>query len=197
MVFLAAVIAPLMTGCDGENSDVVVVQPRAGLPPAQTELPYVSSTRCEDGLEIRLRLENNKTSFLPGDTLHVLATAVNHSNMPLHIHAGSGAPLKIDVWWHTDVGWELIKEYPRASIVRSNDWKLPAGGIRRFRMDIPVGDDYPSYSPLYLVAYLNGRKDTSAAVSIDVYRPGEQKKPVPDHDPKRVDLERALSPGTD
>ena len=199
------ITALFFIGCNGEGHDkgriragktVVIRRPEPNMPPVAKNVPHISSSTATDGLELRLEIVEKKTSFIPGEVFTVKITAINRAGRPIRITGKSGSPQVVYLWWFTDVGWEMIRTYPKASLVLRNDWKLKTGQVREFKMKIEVDKGWPTYSPLTLVARLNGRKSPMPTIPIDVHRPDEEKRIERMKlrlSPSQEDIERALA----
>jgi len=201
---LILIATALLVGCDdgtdtgkiGPRKGVIVRKPAPQIPPLTQNVPYIASATATDGLELRLEIEDKTTSFTPGEVFNVKVTAINRAGRPIRIRGTSGSPQVVYLWWYRDEGWEMIRTYPTASIVVRNDWALNTGQVREFRMKIKVDKGWPTFSPLTLVARLNGRKSPMPAIPIDVHRPEEKKKIDRMNlrlSPSQKDIERALS----
>jgi len=194
-----------LIGCNDDGTDTGKISPRKGviirkpepkMPPLAQNVPYISSSTATDGLELRIEIEEKKTSFTPGEIFNVKITAINRAGRPIRISGKSGSPQVVYLWWFMDVGWEMIRTYPTASLVVRNDWTLKTGQIREFRMKIKVDKGWPTFSPLTLIARLNGRKSPLPSIPIDVHRPEEKKKIDRMKlrlSPSQKDIERGLS----
>ena len=172
--------------------EIKIVKPVSKVPKPRVELPYIAAASCVDGLEVSFELKNEKTSFVVGECINVVVTAVNRSETPITIEALSGEPVKVELTWNSQVGVELVKSYPRTSIVKRSKWKIQPGSSRQYTINFMVTEDYPSYSPLKVIAYLNGREDTAPALKINIAAKKALK--VPSHDPTPKDLEKVLTP---
>ena len=125
---------------------------------------------AKDGLTIALEMPGRR--FTVGQSFNVRLIAHNAGNRTIRIPAGPGAPMKVRIWRHTDMGWDEIKIYPRAAQLTTVPWQLAPGAKRSFPMLLTVEPDWPTHDTLALVAELNGRPDLQARRTIMITTPG-------------------------
>ena len=154
--------------------------PSCRLGPEDIEAGGPANTVRAEGLSLRLSLPRRE--FVTGQAIPVTLRVRNVTDEPITIVASTSSPYYIRVWRYTSVGWELLKQYPRAALMVMSPWTLAADGERVFEFSVPVEPDWPTNEPLRLTAMLNGREALTPALTVYVRSregAGEQAPPAP------------------
>ena len=117
-------------------------------------------------LEVTMTLP--KRTFQVGEPFSVAIAVQNLTTHPIRIQADSRDLVQARLFEKTLLGWERLKEYPRASTTLLTDWTLPAGQSRTFQLNLVVEPDWPAAAPVRLAGVVNGRGDVSPFVVIQV-----------------------------
>jgi len=128
-----------------------------------------SNTVRADGLAVTVEIPSRQ--FAVGDSFDVVVTAVNTTNRPIRIVAGSGAPVYVSILRYTGLYWQEVKRYPRAATMVMNPWTLRRRSSRRFVMPLTVEPDWPTGEILSIMAELNGRPDAAPRLTFEVVQP--------------------------
>jgi len=122
----------------------------------------------DDGTGLVVGIELPKSHFVPGEHLAVKVTAQNTTDEPMSILAQTGAPVYVNIWRNTGLGWDTVKRYPQAATMVMSPWELSAGQTRTFTLRLTVEPDWPTGEPLRMTAQLNGRESITPGIIITV-----------------------------
>lgn len=142
-------------------------------PAAQSGLTYQASG---NGLTVAIRLPSKV--YTRGSTVPMTVVATNTTEQPMMFKADSMADVYATVSRTTAIGGvEQVKKFPESVVAVPHNWTLAAGGSKTFKLDVPIGPDWPTAEWLTLSVALNGRPDVMASGKIQIVLESSRTKP--------------------
>ncbi len=158
LIKLLPLVVLLLAGCDLFQT------------PPEIEPPIgPAGIATADGLKVQL--EVSRDQLITGDEFLVKITAINLTDDPIAIRSRSGALTHVRIFRHTGMHWDEVKRYPQAETAMMSPWILEANSVRTFEMQLTAEPDWPTGEPLLMTAELNGRKDVSPSLTVNVHLP--------------------------
>lgn len=140
--------------------------------PLGRDLPFqqgIDQNQTKDGLRVELRVP--RRSLVRGETVPVTVVARNLTKNEIVIPAETGALVYVTLWRRTEAGWEQVKRYPETAAQVLSHWRLAPKSSQNFPLNLRVAPDWPTGEPLRMTAELNGRKNVSPSLTVNVHLP--------------------------